>query len=360
MTGKRLYQRVSRGPATFSPSLRLPDVRASVVIVSYNSGPALVRCLDSLLAEGGENEVIVVNNGSPAPEIEQAAAMPGVRVVEPGENLGYAGGSSLGAREATGDVLVFLNPDTTVAPGTIGELVRALEDESVAIAMGRLLLMDDPGLLNAAGCAIHLSGLAWSAGFGEPAASIATTREITYANGSALAIRADRFRELGGFTDKLFIYHEDLELGWKARMRGYRIVIAPQADVLHEYDYGRHASKNYFMERNRLIFVASAYSARLLVVLAPVLITTELGLVALAWRQGWLRDKVAGWRWILKNAGWLKRHRRELQKARTVPDRELAEHLTAVIDPKMIEVPRAVARANGLVAAYWRVARRLL
>jgi GT2 family glycosyltransferase len=330
------------------------------VIVAYNSGPALVRCLESLRAEGGEHEVIVVNNGEPAPEIEEAAAMPGARVVEPGENLGYAGGSSLGAREATGDVLVFLNPDTTVASGAIGELLRALEDNSVAIAMGRLLLMDRPDVLNAAGCTIHVSGLAWSDGYGEPADSIVDTREITYANGSALAIRSERFRELGGFTDELFMYHEDLELGWRARMQGYRIVLEPRADVFHEYDYSRHARKNYFMERNRLIFVGSAYSARLLLLLSPILLATEVGLVALAWRQGWLRDKVAGWRWIARNASWLARHRRELQRSRTVTDRQLAEHLTAVVDPKMISVPEVVTKANTIVSVYWRLARRLL
>jgi GT2 family glycosyltransferase len=333
---------------------------ASIVIVAYNSGPVLVRCLESLRDEGGDHEVVVVNNGDPAPEIEATAAMPGVRVIEPAENLGYAGGSSLGAREATGDTLVFLNPDTTVAQGAIGELERALEDDSVAIAMGRLLLLDRPDVLNAAGCAIHISGLAWSDGYGEPAESVSETREITYANGSALAIRAALFRELGGFTDELFIYHEDLELGWRARMQGYRIVVEPKADVFHDYDYGRHGTKNYYMERNRLIFVGSAYSARLLLLLSPVLLATELGLVALAWRQGWLRDKVAGWRWIARNALWLARHRRALQRARTVPDRQLAAHLTAVVDPKMIFVPKAVTKANHLVSAYWRLARRLL
>jgi GT2 family glycosyltransferase len=335
-------------------------VPASIVIVAYNSGPVLVRCLESVRDQSGVHEVIVVNNGDPAPEIEEAAAMSSVRVLAPGANLGYAGGSSLGAREATGDVLVFLNPDTTVAPGAIDELVRALEDDSVAIAMGRLLLMDRPEVLNAAGCAIHLSGLAWSDGYGDPATSVSETRDITYANGSALAIRTELFHALGGFTDELFIYHEDLELGWRARMQGYRIVVEPKADVFHEYDYGRHGAKNYYMERNRLIFVGSAYSARMLLLLSPVLLATEVGLVALAWRQGWLRDKLAGWRWIARNASWLARHRRELQRARTVPDRELARHLTAVVDPKMISVPEVVTKANHLVSAYWRVARRLL
>jgi len=132
-------------------------VSVSIVIVAYNSGPPLVRCLESLLAGGGGHEVIVVDNGEPGPEIEEALAMPGVRVLQPSENLGYAGGSDFGASEATGDVLVFLNPDTTVAPEALDALVRALDDDSVGIAMGRLRLMDRPELLNSRGCVISHS-----------------------------------------------------------------------------------------------------------------------------------------------------------------------------------------------------------
>ncbi len=333
---------------------------ATVVIVAYDSGPALLRCLRSLRDEEGADEVIVVNNGGRSPEIEEAATLPGVVVLEPGRNLGYAEGSSFGAAHASNETLLFLNPDTTVAPGAVSELVRTLEDEKVAIAMGRLRRMDRPELLNSAGCVVHIAGLAWSDGYDEPADSIDARREITYANGSVLAIRAALFAELGGFTPELFLYHEDLELGWRARMQGYTVVLEPAADVFHEYEYARNVRKNYFMERNRLIFVSSAYSLRLLVVLAPVLLAAEAGLVFVAWRQGWLRDKLEGWAWCARNTRWVLRHRRDLQRARTVSDRELSRHLTPVINPKMVPVPAAVVRANSLVSAYWSLVRRLL
>ena len=333
---------------------------ASVVIVAYDSGPALLRCLRALLEEDGDHELIVVNNGGRSPEIAEAAHLPGVQVLEPGENLGYAGGSSYGAKHATHETLIFLNPDIVVAPGALEVLDRALVDSSVAIAMGRLRQLDRPELLNSAGCVIHVVGLAWSEGFGDPAESIPERREITYANGSVLAIRTELFRRLGGFTPQLFLYHEDLELGWRARMQGYRVVLEPAADVFHEYEYARNVRKNYFMERNRLIFVGSAYSLRLLLVLTPVLVAAEVGLLVVAWRQGWLRDKLRGWGWCAQNVRWILNHRRKLQGARTVPDRELARHLTAVIDPKMVPVPAPVARANRLVSGYWSVARRLL
>ena len=335
-------------------------MRASVVIVAYNSGPTLIRGLESLGHSEPQPEVIVVNNGDRGQEIIEAEEMDFVRVIEPGENLGYAGGGDLGAEQAIGEVLVFLNPDTTVTEGTVAALASAVEETSVGIAMGRLRLLDRPDTLNSTGCAIHISGLAWSDGYGDPVTSLETQREITYANGSALAIRAGLFRELGGFTPELFIYHEDLELGWRVRMRGLRVVVEPSADVFHDYEFGRNPTKNYYMERNRLIFVSSAYSGRLLLLLSPLLVVTEVALAGLALKQGWFRDKAAGWKWVATNGPWLLRHRRKLQRARTVPDRELAPYLTPVIDPRMIPVPRAVKLVNPLLRAYWAAARRLL
>jgi hypothetical protein len=114
------------------------------------------------------------------------------------------------------------------------------------------------------------------------------------------------------------------------------------------------------MERNRLIFVGTAYSLRLLLVLSPVLAAAEAGLVVVALREGWLADKLEGWRWLARHGRWLLQHRRRLQAERTVSDSELSRHLTPVVDPKMISVPTAVRGANRLLAGYWSRAWRLL
>ena len=82
-----------------------------------------------------------------------------------------------------------------------------------------------------------------------------------------MAIRAETFRALGGFAEELFMYLEDLELGWRAHLAGYRVVVDPGADVFHEYEFGRNPRKSYFLERNRLIFCLSAYSGRQLLLL---------------------------------------------------------------------------------------------
>ena len=301
--------------------------------------------------------MIVVDNARNARSVVEPF---GVRLIEPGANLGYAGGCNRGASEATGDALVFLNPDTVVDPGALGRLAETLEDPSIGIAMARLRLLDRPDLLNSGGNIVHLTGLAWAGGYEQPAESVSELRDIPYASGAGLAIRAELFRDLGGFTAELFMYQEDLDLSWRARLRGLRVVVTPEADVYHDYEFGRNPAKYYLLERNRLIFVITAYPARLLLPVAPVLLAGELALTALALGQGWLGPKAAGWAWLVRHGRWLLRHRRKTMGLKRVSAREMAQFLTPILDPKMIQLPRALGIANALMSAYWRAARKLV
>jgi GT2 family glycosyltransferase len=335
--------------------------RVSVVVVAYDSGGSLLRCLATIDHEAeGVDEIVVVNNGGPGEELEIAARSPRVRIVTPAENLGFGAGCNLGAAHATGDVLVFLNPDTVAAPGAIPSLVRTLEDGSVAIAMARLRLLFEPELLNSRGTALHVSGLPWCHGYREPAEDVHGLVDVASPSGAAMAMRADEFRTLGGFREELFLYHEDVELGWRAQMQGRRVVLDPGADVYHDYDFERNARKRYFMERNRLAFLLLAFSTRTLLVLAPLLAATEVAMCALALRQGWLRQKLAGWVWFIRNLRMLLRGRRENQSVRTLGDRELLPLLTPTIHPGVITVPALLRVVNPLLALYWRIAARLI
>jgi GT2 family glycosyltransferase len=302
----------------------------------------------------GEDEVIVVDNGGDAEERE------GVTFVRPATNLGFAAGNNLGARQGTGDALVFLNPDTVVAPGALEELVRPLEDPAIGIVTARLRLLDQPELLNSAGNEVHVTGIAWAGLYGQPADLVTELRDVAFPTGAAMAIRRELFDELGGFTEELFMYQEDLVLGWRVRLRGLRVVVNPAADVYHDYEFGRNPGKQYLLERNRLVFVLSSYSPRLLLLLSPVLASTELAMLVLALKEGWARDKLAGWGWLLRHAGWLRRQRRETQRLRRVRDRELAGYLSPAIAPGMIPVPSPVRAINPLVAKYWELVKKAL
>jgi GT2 family glycosyltransferase len=281
-------------------------------------------------------------------------------VVRPATNLGFAAGNNLGARQATGDALVFLNPDTVVAPGALDELVRPLEDPAIGIVTARLRLLDQPELLNSAGNEVHVTGIAWAGLYGEPAHLVTELRDVAFPTGAAMAIRRELFDELDGFTDELFMYQEDLVLGWRVRLRGLRVVVSPAADVYHDYEFGRNPGKQYLLERNRLVFVLTSYSPRLLLLLSPVLASTELAMLVLALKEGWARDKLAGWGWLLRHAGWLGRQRRETQRLRRVRDRELVGYLSPLVAPGMIPVPSPVRAINPFVAKYWELVKKAL
>jgi GT2 family glycosyltransferase len=336
-----------------------PASSLSVVVVAYHSGPGLARCLEALHREAPQADVVVVDNGGAQDDVGDERR-DGLRVVVPGENLGFAAGANRGAAESSGDVLVFLNPDTVVAPGALQALVRTVEIPEIGVAMARLRLLDRPELLNSGGTVVHVSGLAWAGRFGEPADDIAALADVAAASGAALAIRRETFRALGGFTGELFMYHEDVELSWRAHLHGLRVVVDPSADVFHEYDFGRHSSKIALLERNRLIFVLTAYSGRLLLLLGPVLALGELAMLVLAARRGWFRGKLGGWWWLMSHPHWLARHRRETQRLRTVRDRELAHLLAPRLDPKMTSLPKGTGFLNRLLGRYWSLVRKAL
>jgi GT2 family glycosyltransferase len=328
----------------------------TVVIVAYATGPALTRCLESLAGEA--DEIIVVDNGEGGPEIEDAGDREGVRVLSPAENLGFAAGANLGAGHASGKVLIFLNPDTVVAAGSLEQLERRLDDPTIGIAMARLRLLDQPELLNSSGTEVHVSGIGWAGGYGEPAETVSEVREVAAPSGAAMAMRAETFRTLGGFAEELFMYLEDQELGWRARLAGLRVVVDPAADVYHDYEFGRNARKSYFLERNRLVFCLTSYSGRLLLLLSPVLLSIELGMAGLALKEGWLRDKLSGWAWCVRHSRVIARRRRATQGLRKARDRELAGFLTPVFSPAMLPVPAVLRAANPLVSRYWGLIRR--
>lgn len=328
-----------------------------MVVVAYGSSPGLLACVASVWADEPDWEVVVIDNGADRDEVEAVAAAGRATIVTPPRNLGFAGGCNLGASVARGDRIVFLNPDTIVTPGSLRRLVEPLDDASIGIVTGRLRLLDRPEVLHAAGTAVHVSGLGWSNGYGTRPPENDGLVEVAAPCGAAMSMRAQLLRDLGGFHEELFLYNEDVELGWRARIAGTRVVCSAGADFYHDYDFERHPTKRYFMERNRLAFIGICYSARTLLLLAPFLIATEIAMLALAARQGWLRDKLAGWGWIARHARTLLRRRRQTQRTRRVGDRDLAGLLTAVVAPAMLDVPRALRILNPLAAAYWAVVR---
>lgn len=333
----------------------------TVVMLAYGAEPWLVTAARAVLASTGVDlDLVVVDNGCTSDAVDVVKGLPGVRVLRAEHNTGYAGGCRLGAAEATGDFLAFVNSDAIVAPDALTKTVAVAAEEGVGAAMASIRLADDPDLINTSGNPLHFTGLSWAGGNGEPAAAHARRRPVPSLSGCCLVIGRDLWRELDGFPAEYFAYHEDTELSLRLWQRGLRPTYVPDALVLHHYEFSRNERKYYLVERNRLITLLTAYEGRTLAVLTPALVLTEAAMLIAALTGGWLPAKLRGWAWLWRHRGWLRQRRRVVQGQRRLSDGAIAEVMTARVTPSNVERPAGIGAFNVIAAGYWALARPLL
>lgn len=339
--------------------MSLPTV--TVVVLAYLDEPWVEQSVDAALASAGVRvDVVLVDNGCTSGAVGRLRGRAGVTVVTPARNLGFSGGCDAGAAVAVGDYLALVNADAVVDPDALRRLVDVAARPDVGIASGSIRLADDPSRINSVGNPLHLLGLSWAGGLGEPASQHAVERDVASASGAGLVLRRCLWDALGGFAPQYFAYHEDTDLSWRCWQRGLRVVYVPDAVVVHRYEFSRNPRKLYLLERNRLLFLLTAHEARTLALLGPPLLALELAMLLLALSQGWAGGKVRGWWWLLRHAGWVRSRRRLLQAERTRSDAELAGLLTAELTTTAVDLPAVLPVLNLLLRAWWWAARRLL
>jgi GT2 family glycosyltransferase len=208
----------------------------SIVIVSYNGRAHLERCLAAALAQQGPSfEVIVVDNGSSDGSAAYVRErFPMVRLVALPDNTGFAAGNNHGAAAAAGSWLVFLNNDTEVQPGWLQALVAAAgSDNATGLVTSRIVFLHDPSILDSAGDAVTRAGGAFKRGHGRPIHQYATREPVFAACGASFLIAKQLFEECGGFDEDFFLSHEDVDLSYRVRLRGYTCVYEPASVVWH-------------------------------------------------------------------------------------------------------------------------------
>lgn len=330
---------------------RATDLRvgltASIIVVGYNGRPYLSACLQALDAQRYLEpfEIVFVDNASTDGSADYVRAHhPHVAVIESGANLGYAGGNNLGAAAASGALLVFVNPDTVAEPDWLAELVAPFAlDHTVGMTTSKIVLMDQPDRVNACGNVVTLDGMATCGHAGELAVNIVRNEEVAAVSGAACAIRADIFRELGGFDDRFWMYLEDTDLSWRVRLAGYRCLLTPRSVIRHRYRFALSAAKTRVIERNRYVMLAKNLSLGSMIALLPRLAVGEVAAWGWAILQGpshvWAKLRALGW--ALAHAPTLVRAHRQTQRLRRVAD--------AVLLAAHSPVPPIGSAASGLV-----------
>ena len=230
-----------------------------------------------------------------------------------------------------GKYLAFLNPDTVVEPGWLEALIAALEaDPQAGLATSKILLLADPGRINTCGNEMHCTGLTLCRGMGMDRSTFTDLVEVGAVSGAAFVIRKDVFEALGGFDEAFFLYMEDTELSWRARLAGYKCVYVPSSVVYHDYTLRFGPKKAFYQERNRYLMLLKGLRWRTLLVLLPALLVAEVmtwGFVLLRERRR-LANKLRAYAWIVKHWGEVAESRRQVQAMRRVRDRDLIARCT--------------------------------
>jgi hypothetical protein len=245
----------------------------SVIVLAFNGLEHLKICLPTLLAQtypSNRLEIIVVDNASGDGSAELVARdFPSVRLIRNAANLGFARGNTIGAQAARGDFVAFLNQDTRADRLWLAELVapllaaRRAGDRSL-ICTGAKMLSWDGSVIDFAGGRMNAIGKATQVGSGLPdGPAYAEERETLFACGGAMLIDRQVYLEVGGFDDDYFVLFEDVDLGWRLWVLGYRVVLAPKAIVYHRLhasvDQVHDVRKQLIFERNALFTLLKNY-----------------------------------------------------------------------------------------------------
>ena len=201
----------------------------SIIIVNFNGKHHLEKCLKSLMEIDYKNyEIILVDNNSSDDSIEFVKKLyPSVMIIQLEKNYGFAEPNNIGAKKAKGEFLLFLNNDTIVKPNFISELVKVINSDS-KIAICQSLLLKPNGEIDSSGDFVDTLGRAYSS-----REKVSEVREILTARGAAMLIRKESFFDLGQFDMHFFATFEDVDMGWRAWLWGYRVVLVPNSLVYH-------------------------------------------------------------------------------------------------------------------------------
>lgn len=328
----------------------------AIVVVTHQSIGDLDGLASTAIGQLREDdELVLVDNASTDGTAEAARVLdPRIKVRASETNLGFAGGCQLGATETTAPLLLFLNPDCRPAPDCL-ERLRAASSEHPDWAAWQAAVLLDEDRINTSGGIVHYLGIGWAGDCERPIRDLpGSDREIAFPSGAAMVIRREAWTEMGGLDRDYFMYGEDLDLGLRLWLAGHRVGLVPGARVTHGYEFDKGTMKWFWLERNRWRTILSVYPAALLALLAPALLVAELGLLAIAARQGWLKAKLRSQAAVIAGLPRTLARRHRVQATRRIDARELASHLTSSLDS-----PYLAGASSPLIAVpqalYWRL-----
>lgn len=347
----------------------LPKV--AIIYLNYNFKKYLDEVffnLDRLNYPKDRLELIFVDNVSTDGSREYLSQKQGITFFPNSENTGFAEGNNLGMLHAISnqaDYIYLHNPDLKLDKDAIIEAVKLAEsDKSIGSVQSFMKLWKREDTINSTGGQIHFLGFGY---VGENTVKVSETKavdgqEIAYSSGAAVLFRVSVIKIVGFLDSYLWMYHEDLELGWRIRLAGYKNVLAKKSIAFHDYEFSRSITKFYWMERNRFLVHFSHLKVPTLILLIPFFVLMEIALIPFAIKGGWLKEKLLTY-WDLiqpKTLSYIARKRRESKELRKVSDRKIVSLFTAKIEHQETTNVIVTNFGNPILSFVWAVLKRII
>jgi GT2 family glycosyltransferase len=248
---------------------------ARIVIVNFNAGENLHRCMAALLAQTKTDfEVRIVDNASTDGSLRYIPDDDRFLVIHAGGNVGFAAGCNLGASDCAAPFVIFLNPDAFPEPGWLEALLRAAKSHPDAAMFGSLQVSATDGdILDGAGDCYSCFGVPWRGGYGQPVKPLPDYAEAFSPCGAAAMYRTEWFTRVSGFDERFFCYIEDIDLAFRIRLLGGRCMQVNCAIVRHVGGATSGTESDFTMyhsARNRFWTIIKNAPGWLLCVVAPL------------------------------------------------------------------------------------------
>lgn len=246
--------------------------KVSLLVLNYNGGQFIKKCLGSLLKQTYPNfEVIVIDNNSTDDSVIFVKKnFPNIKIIIFDKNLGFAGGYNKAISKIKTEYIALINNDAVADKKWLSESMKIImTDKKIVASTSKILFYDKPQIINSAGTKITPIGAGFDIGFGESSKKYNYNQYNCSASGCAMIIKREAFNKIGGFDSAYFAYFEDVDLSWRLWLYGYKIVYVSTAIVYHKFgaSFGGLESPNrvYYGERNRICNILKNFESKNLV-----------------------------------------------------------------------------------------------
>jgi len=318
----------------------------SIIVLNYNAGELLLNCINSLKKSTYQNiEILVVDNiSSDDSHTKCKKQFPDIKLIQNRKNLGYCGGNNVGIKEAKGEFIVILNPDTIVEENWLDEMFNAFNEFGDGLYQPKIISLNESDIIQSTGNMIHVFGFGFARDKGKKIIEKKEEIEkIGYASGTCLFTTKKVLEKVGLLDEFLFLYHDDLDLGWRAAQIGINSYYVPKSKIFHAESYSLKwsAKKFYWLERNRKYCLKTHYSKDTYKKMSFSLMLVDLSIWIFYISKGFLNAKIRAELDILKNKKIIENKYLELEKKKIISDKELIKKF-----PDEIFVPTNVSEQS--------------